>query len=171
VSLTVSANTTIASQTIQFASVEKIHRVWYLSSGSKVFLTEATVDEIRDEDPESSDTPTKWALLSYTDNDVTIIIDTLAESEFAMKADGYATIGTLATSNVPQFPESFHDILVYACLKVEYKKMGHKEEMQDAAMEYRERLSDLRLWFAKSKYKMIQQHKYPVSVHVNRDGE
>jgi hypothetical protein len=26
------------------------------------------------------------------------------------------------------------------------------------------------MWFAKSKYKQIQQHKYPAAIHVDRDG-
>lgn len=170
ISLTASANTTIASQTIQFTSVEKVFRVWRLESGAKKFLREVTLDELRDEDPVSSDSPTKWAIKSYTDNDVTILINTLAATEFAMKADCYATIGALTGSNVPQFPESFHDVLVYGVLKDEQKKMGHKAEADESKQEFRDRLSDLRMWFAKSKYKQIMQNSRTKCVHVDRDG-
>lgn len=170
ISLTASANTTIASQTIQFTSVEKVSRVWYLSGGSKVFLTEVSLDELRDLDPVSSDTPTRWAQVSFTDNDVTIMIDTLAASQFAMKADCYATIAAISGSQIPQFPESFHDVLVYGPLKEERLKMGQKQEADDAKREYETRLSDLRFWFAKSKYKQVQQHRLRECVHVDRDG-
>jgi hypothetical protein len=170
ISLTASANATIGSQNIQFTSVESVKRVWYLSGTSKVFLTMVSLDEIRDlTDVASSDTPTKWAILSYTDNDVTIIINTTAATAFAMKADCYATIGSLSGSTVPQFPESFHDVLVYGCLYEEHKKMGHKDEARDAKRDYEEMLSNLRMWFAKSKYMQIKQGRSPVP-HIDRDA-
>ena len=170
ISLTASANTSIGSSTVQFTSVEKVSRVWYLSGTDKVFLTEVSLDELRDLSAlASSDTPTKWAQSSFTDNDVSIQFNTTAASVFAMKADCYATIATLSGSNVPQFPESFHDVLVYGVLKEEQKKMGHKAEASDSKAEYETGLSDLRMWFAKSKYKQIKQGKFGAT-HVDRDG-
>jgi hypothetical protein len=171
ISVSASANTTIGSRVIQFTSVEKVTRVFYLSGTTRIFLTEVSLDELLDIPlPATSDTPTKWASYLYTDNDVSIMVNTLASTQYAMKADCYAVVSTLSGSNVPQFPESFHDVLVYGVLKEEFKKMGHKDEAADADGEYRERLSDLRMWFAKSKYKQIQQHKYPAANHVDRDG-
>jgi hypothetical protein len=171
ITLTLSATATIGSQEVTFASVEKIHRVWYLSGTTKVFLREVTSDEIRDlTDVESSDTPTMWATLRHTDNDVVIILNTTPATALAMKADGVATVGTLSGVAVPQFPESFHDVLVYGPLKEEQKKLGHKEEADESKQEFNARLSDLRMWFAKSKYKQIQQHRNPAATHVDRDG-
>jgi len=171
ISLTLSSTMTIAASTATFTSVEKISRVWYLSGSRKVFLTEVTSDEIRDiEEVPSSDAPTKWAQQSFTDNDVVVSLNAAAATAYALKADGYAIVSTLSGSNIPQFPESFHDVLVYGALKEEQKKMGHKDESEESKVEYNMRLSDLRMWFAKSKYKQIKQNKRPVAVHVDRDG-
>ena len=80
-----------------------------------------------------------------------------AATAYALKADVYSTVSTLATTNVPAFPESFHEILIEGVLKDEYKKMGDKEMSKDSLDAYREYLSNLRMWIAKGMFLDNQQ--------------
>lgn len=158
-----SANTTIGSQEVTFTSMEKITRVYYLSGSRKVFLDEVTFDELREENPTTADTPTRWAVKSYTNDDVVILIDKLAETQYALKADGFAIVATLSGSNTPQFPESFHDILVEAVLVDEYMRMEKFDLSEKSEQRFMKRMSDLRMWAAKSAYLDIQQGRQRVA--------
>lgn len=154
----ISTNTTIGSAVVSFAGLEKITRVYYLSGTTKVFLDEVTHDEIMEIPlPPTSDSPRKYAIESYTDNDVVVRMDVLAATAFALKADGFATTSTLSGSNVPAFPESYHDILVEGVLQDEYKKMEKLDLARISSNIYEQRLNDLKYWSAKSAYLTIQQ--------------
>lgn len=171
-SLTASANTTIGSAEITFTSMEKITRVWYLGSSSeKVFLDEVSLDELREEDPVSSDTPSRWATKTLGATSVVLLLDTLAATTHAIKADGYGIVSTLSGSTAPAFPESFHDILVEGVLQDEYKKLEKGPLATASKREYEERLSDLRMWVAKSKYQLIQQGQRPRNRSISRDSQ
>lgn len=153
-----SANTTIGSAEVTFTSMEKITRVYILDADSnKIFLDEVTVDELREETPATSDSPRRWAVKSYTNDDVVILLDKLAETQYAVKADGFSTTSTLSGSNTPQFPESFHDILIEGVLADEYMKLEKPDLAKISEMRYERRLSDLRMWAAKSVYLNTRQ--------------
>ena len=153
----ISANTTIGSAEVTFTSVEKLNRVYYLSGTQKVWLDEVLADEIREENPPTNDSPTKWAYKALGDSSVTVLLDSLAATSYALKADGFITSATLSGVMVPAFPESYHDILIEGVLKDEYKKMEKLPLAKESKAEYEQRLSDLRMWIAKSGYVTIRQ--------------
>jgi len=153
----ISANTTASSAEVTFTDVEKITRVYYLSGTAKIFLDEVTVDELRDDNPPTNNTPTKWATKTISDSSVTVLLDSLASTSSALKADGFITTGTLSGVMVPAFPESYHDILIEGVLKDEYKKLEKLPLAKESKDEYEQRLSDLRMWIAKSGYLTIRQ--------------
>src|SRR5687768_825163 len=59
-SVNVSANTSLGSATVTFSGLEKIERVIDDTSGSVVVLSEVTFDQLRNENPAASDTPSKY---------------------------------------------------------------------------------------------------------------
>lgn len=75
-------------------------------------------------------------------------------------ADGHVTVATLNGSNTPDFPESFHDVLVFGAMADEYRKMEKLQFAQTAEADFERRLSDLRMWIAKSAYLDIYQGRY-----------
>jgi hypothetical protein len=79
---------------------------------------------------------------------------------FTLYADGYVNVSTLSGSDIPDFPESFHDILIWGAMADEYRKMEKLPLMQDAEANYEKRLSDLRMFIAKSSYLDIYQGRY-----------
>lgn len=152
-----SANTSEGSATLTFTSCEKLTRVWDPTGGTKRFLRQVTLDELRDLNLAASDTPTRWAELSVTATSVTIQLDTVAQSVKAYSADGYGTAATLDGTMEPAFPESFHDILVEGVLVPEYRKAGKRDDARDSQALYDGRLSDLRMWYTKSGYLKTRQ--------------
>lgn len=75
-------------------------------------------------------------------------------------ADGHTTLTTLSGNQAPDFPESFHDILIFGVMADEYRKMEKFQFYQASEADFERRLSDLRMWIAKSAYKDIYQGKY-----------
>lgn len=163
--------TTLASAEVAFELMEKVTRVWYLSDGVKQFLDEKTLDELRDEDPPSGDTPSRYAVVSRSATTVTILLDELAETEYSLFADGYQPADVLADDDEPAFPESFHDILVYGPLKDEARHLNQTELARDAKTEYEDRLSGLRMEVAKSAYLRIRQGDRPRGVKFKKDNQ
>lgn len=153
----VEALTTIASEEVIFEMMENITRVYYIVDGVKQFLDEVTIDELRDADPPSGDTPARWAKVALGANSDTIHLDQLAETEYTLYADGYAMTDTLADDDEPAFPESFHDVLILGPLKDEYKKAKNLDLAKDTRGEYEERLSALKYWAARTAYLKIRQ--------------
>lgn len=76
---------------------------------------------------------------------------------FTLYADAVTTVTTLSGKQCPDFPESFHDILVLGGMADEYRKMEKFQFYKDCEAEYENRASDLRLFIAKSAYKDIFQ--------------
>lgn len=151
---------TIGSGVITFPSMEKVTRVYYLSGSSKKFLDEVTLDELLEIAlPPTSDSPKRYAIQSYTNDDVVVRMDVLAETAFTIKADGFSSAATLSGVMPPVFPESYHDILIEGVLQDEYKKMEKLQLAQISSNIYEQRLSDLRYWAAKSLYLDIHQGK------------
>lgn len=157
ISLSVSATTTLGEVELTFSSLEKITRVYDATSGTRRFLTKVTVDELRDENPIASDTATRWAELSATSTTITILLDATPQSAYELFADGYGTTGTLSGTQEPAFPESFHDMLVEAVLQDEYRKLQKRDLAKDSENIFKERLSDLRMWYAKDGYLKLRQ--------------
>ena len=153
------APTSLGIPTITFTGVEKLERVYDDTSGSIRMLPEVTYDQLRDINPAASDTIRKWAVESWTSTTVTIRIDALPQTVFNLKADGYIVVSTLTGSDEPAFPESFHDALVDGVLVEEYLKKQQIQLSDRAAGKYEKRISDLRMWRAKSIGAQIRQNE------------
>jgi hypothetical protein len=156
-SVNVSGATSIGSATVTFSGIEKIERLIDDTSGSIRVIPEVTFDQLRNINPAASDTVRKWAVQSWTGTTVVIRLDVLAQTVFNLKADGYATVATLSGSDVPAFPESYHDILVDGVLLDEYMRQEKLGLADRAEARFEKRLSDLRMWRAKSITQDIRQ--------------
>lgn len=155
---TVSANTTTTVRTVQFTSIEKIDRVIDLTTSTALReLQEVSINDIRLLDPQDAP-PTKWAVSSHTDDDVTIIMDNAPTAVYALRADGWASLADISGSTEPAFPESFHDILAWFVISEELLR----KEKVPLAQEYERRaerlLSDLRFHLADSPSRTTRQN-------------
>ena len=151
---------TIGQANVTFSETEKVLSVWILSSSSNpILLDEVLLPELRGVIIPTSDSPTRWALVSTTSNGVVIRLDASPETAYTLYADVIAEVADLSGSLEPAFPESFHDILIEGVLKDEYRKLEKVALARDSANEFQRRLSDLRMFVAKSNYMDIQQGK------------
>ena len=159
-SITVTTGT--ANQT--FTATEKVLQVWRLDGSSNpIVLGEVLLAELRDAIIPDNDKPTVWALVSTTSNAVTIRLNAAPETAYTLYADVIAEVSDLSGSNEPAFPESFHDILIEGVLKDEYRKQEKIQLARDSDATFQRRLSDLRMFVAKSAYQDIQQGKLATS--------
>lgn len=145
----VDADTSLGSSLVTFKDVEKIIRVYDNSSGTIRELTEKPWNDLRLKNFGTGD-PTEYAIQSHTASTVTILINSVMQEVLNLKADGYSTSSTLSGSQEPAFPEDFHDILVEGVLISEHKKKKELDLSKAAEAMYKERLSDLRMWNAKT---------------------
>lgn len=152
-----SANTSIGSPIVTFTDVEKIIRVYDDSSGTPREIQEVMLTTLREKNPRDSDQAEYWAVQSMTDDDVVIRLDIEPLSVFAIKADGFLTVTTLSGTDVPLFPESFHDLLVEGALVEEYYKMEKIQLARDAKGMYEQLLSEFKYFLNKSAYIEIYQ--------------
>lgn len=148
----VSAVASIGVQTIIFTGIEKVLAVIDKSSGQDVPLTQITPDEMHVIALLGTDPPRNFSVNRTGATSVDILVDCIPTSAFTLYADGYITLNTLAGNQVPAFPESFHDILVYGAMADEYRKMEKMQLYQMCEQDYEKRLSDLRMLIAKSGY-------------------
>lgn len=156
-SVSVTASTSLGVQTVTFNSIEKIERLIDDTSGTIRVIPEVHFDQIRVLNPAASDVVGKWAVQSWTGTSVTIRLDVLPQTVFTLKADGFSTAATLSGSDVPAFPESFHDIIIDRVLADEYFKQEKVTLSDRAAQRFEKRLSDLRMWRATSITKLTRQ--------------
>lgn len=146
---TVSTIAVIGNRTLTFTNVEKLITVYRVSGTKNVILTESTPDEMVDE-LLISDPPSKFAVTRIYPTSVDIKVNATPATAYTLYADAHVTLATLSGSAKPQFPESFHDLLISGVMADEYKKMEKSELAKDCENEYASRLSDLRLWIAKT---------------------
>lgn len=153
----VSKAATVGNQLLVFSGIEKVNAVIDKSSGTDVVLEEITVDEMHNRS--IGDLPHAYAIYSVTSTTVTIKLDCIPTTTFTLYADGLITVTTLNGSQAPAFSESFHDVLIYGAMADEYRKMEKVELAHDAETDFEHRLSDLRMFLAKSAYLDIYQSK------------
>lgn len=154
----VSAPTVIGEQTLVFTGVEKLIAVIDKTSGTDIILNQITPDEMHIITLRT-DPPRNWCLLRSGATTVTIKLDCVPASVYNLYADGHTSITSLTGTGVPAFPESFHDTLIFGAMADEYRKMEKTALMADAEMNYDKRLSDLRMWIAKTAYLDVYQGK------------
>jgi hypothetical protein len=155
---TATANTVSGNQSVTFTSVEKIYSVYNSAFTPPQVLGEVTVDQLRNM-PLGSYPPQQFAIQLMGSTSVTIKLDYIPTTVYALGADVEAILATLSGSQVPAFSQSFHDILIYGAMATELEKMEKYEFAKKQEGIYQTRLGELRLFIAKSAYKDIHQGK------------
>ena len=144
---------------LTFTGVEKIEVVKDVTTVDQpIALVERLPGEMNDLVIKDSQ-PRNYAIFSVTHNTVTILVDSNVVEDAFIKADGLETAETLSGSLTPAFAESFHDVLVFGAVADELKKMEKFQLAKDAEEDFERRLSDLRMFIAKSAYLDIYQGK------------
>lgn len=159
---TVSKAATIGNQTITFTGVEKLITIYTTSGNVHTILEEITPDEMLNE-PLINGNPTKFTVVRMYPTSVDIKVNCIPATTFTLYADADVTLTTISGSSQPQFPESFHDILVFGVMADEYRKMEKAQLAMSAEQDYERRLSDLRMWIAKTAWKDIYSSKNTTS--------
>lgn len=113
-------------------------------------LGERTMDELRLLPVMSGDQPQNWAPQNIGASTVTIQLDAMPSTAYILNADAEVNITSLSGSQVPGFPQDFHDILVRGGLADELMKMEKYGEADVQENKFEKRLSELRLFIAKS---------------------
>ena len=152
----VAAPSTLASAHFTFQGIEKIERVFDTRGGQNRILAEVTFDELRSMTG-LQDSPTHYAIEHSGAQFVQIRVNCSTGAEFNLYADGLEIAPTLSGTQVPRFAESFHDLLVEGVVADELKKMEKLRDAIAAEEAFERRLSDLRLFIAKSAYLSRQQ--------------
>jgi hypothetical protein len=155
----VSTVATIGNRVLTFTGIEKIIAVIDKTSGIDIPLAQITTDEMHIT-VIKTDPPRKFAVQRMHNNSVDIIVNTTPSSNFTLYADGHVVLGTITGTQSPDFPESFHDCLVFGAMADEYRKMEKVQLAHDCEEDYERRLSDLRMWIAKSAYLDLYQGRY-----------
>lgn len=157
----VSQQATLGDRDLVFSGVEKIYNVVDKSDPNQdIVLTQITNDEMHIT-PIRTQPPRHYSVKAMGKNSVTVTLDCVpAAPLFTLYADGLANLSTLSGSEAPAFPESYHDILVFGAMADEYRKMEKEQLYMTAEKDYETRLSDLRMFIAKSAYLDIFQGRY-----------
>jgi hypothetical protein len=117
----VAVNTTVGNRQMVFSAstttpatgVERILSLYDATVTPNRPLIEISRDEMRNR-PLSSDPASLWAVLYWSGAaSVTINLNCLPATIYALTADVLSTKATLSGSDVPAFAEDFHDILIF----------------------------------------------------------
>lgn len=143
---------------------DKITRVTLVVGTSLTTLSELTYDDLT-AIPTNTGNPRAWAVKTYNANSVVFVIDAYPSSgTFTLRLEGYTRLTEIAGSTEPVVPEDFHDILIHGAMADELRKMEKPQLAQISEAKYEQRLSDLRMFIAKSAYLDIVQGKNKPSV-------
>lgn len=146
--VTISTTATSGNRNVVFTGITKIYRVFLTAPSPIVRLDEMDLAQLRNQ-AVATDPPKQYAIQLMGSNSVTIFLSTVPGSNFAIQADGVANLATLSGTDVPAWPEDYHDILIYGAMATERDKM-EKVDLS-AAMEamYQQRLTALKAYIGK----------------------
>jgi hypothetical protein len=139
--------------------LEKLEIVYCTAGGRRIVLDEVSFDDWRNRRVFGSRAgdPEVFAIQSMDGDSHTVVIDPVPADALTISADGLQSASTLSGSDVPQFPSSFHDVLVDGAIADEYFKMDNQKLARDFEMRFEQRLGDLRYHIAKSSYLVVAQ--------------
>jgi hypothetical protein len=149
----VGAVTVIGTPLVTVANVEKILNIQFRNKPLEL----VTIDILRSIQPSSPQSA--YAVFRSNANSVQIELSWTPTAVESLVVDGYALAPTLAGSQVPAFPESFHDVLIWGSLAEEYRRLEKGGLVKDAEQQFESRLSDLRMFIAANGYNNIFQGK------------
>lgn len=150
---------TIGSQFLTFSGIEKLDVVYRKVGTKNYILDELTNDEMLDTTPRD-EPPLSYSIFSVAPSSVTIKMDCVPTTAFMLYTEGLADATTLTGTDSPAFPESFHDVLIHGVCADEYRRKEKPALAKDSAEKYEARLSDLKMFIAKSAYLEIYRGKH-----------
>lgn len=141
-------------------SAEKVLAFMDRTSTRDVILQRVTVDELLVL-PINTSKPSCWAEYRMSGTNVTVLFDMKLTSPatYSVYANTISKVTTLAGNNAPAFPESFHEILIFGTMADEYRKMEKPSFAKECEDDFERRLSDLRMFLARSAWQQIYQGK------------
>lgn len=157
---TISQQATIGDRNMTFSNIEKLFAVIDKTDPKQDTVLEQISPDEMHITPLRNEPPRHYAITNENENSVTIEMDCIPTTQFTLYADVLSTLTTLAGNQAPDFPESFHDILVFGAMSDEYRKMEKLAFYKECEKDYESRLSDLRMFIAKSAYADIYQGRY-----------
>lgn len=155
----ISASAVVGNRNITFTGAEKLDIVFRKVGTNNVILREVTNDEMTELAPRS-DPPTRFSIFSVAPQSIIIKLDSIPETTFTLYAYVLADATTLTNNDQPAFPESFHDILIHGVKADEYRRREKANLAKESEMLFQQRLSDLRMFIAKSAYLDIYRSKH-----------
>jgi hypothetical protein len=150
---TVTENTVAGTDTLTF-DLEKLELVYILESGRRRVLKEIPYEDFRTKvvDHALSGIPDEYTVTEVSSNSTTVGLYPNPSAIIAILADGLDNAATLSGSDVPNFPADFHDILILGAMADELFKMEKHPLAKDFQMQFEQRVSDLRMFLAKSAF-------------------
>lgn len=153
---------------VVFNDYDKINRIQWVdtSVSPSTFRTlkELTYDELTSM-PTNNGLPRAWAVKNLGAHSVTVVLDAYPTTDaMTLRVNGYTRLQDASGSTEPVFPEDFHDLLIHGAMADELRKMEKPQLAQTAEGKYENRVSDLRMFIAKSAYLDIVQGKDKPSV-------
>lgn len=155
--VTVTQAATVGNASITFSNIEKVIRAIDATTTPDTVLDEISYDELKQNDPAASDTPTKWAVEAQGATSVTLRFDVAFLTTKTMTVEGWGIKATLSGSDVPAFPETFHDLLIERVMADELRKAEKPQLAKIAFDTAKDIMSDLRMHMALSAYKTVKQ--------------
>jgi hypothetical protein len=146
---------------VPFENIEKLDVVYRYSGVTypdapdpeqkPILIKEITYDELLTKTVRT-DYPTYYCVMSVGPARVTVKFDCVASDFQHVYATGLSYSTTLTNNDQPAFPESFHDILIHGVKADEYRRKEKMPLARECEMLFIQRLSDLRMFLAKSAY-------------------
>lgn len=155
----VSANTVIGNQEVTFTGVEKLFSVFDPAFTPPRPLGLFSVDQLRNM-PLRGDPPSNYAITLWGASTVTIKLDSIPATIYALGADAGPNLMDIAGSQIPAFTESFQNALVYKGMAIELDKMEKWQAADRKKQEYGDRVNDLKHYIASSSYTRMYQGAY-----------
>jgi hypothetical protein len=160
----VSLDPTAVGSTLPYVTVVGLEKVFtvrlHIAGQRPKLLNMLAYDDIKSTQSDSvpNQNPLNWAEFRVGANTVTILLDAFPSTQaFILEFEGLEIADTLSGSMTPAFPESFHDLLVEGAKAEELYKMEKPSLAQMAEEKFKQRMSDLRYFLAKSQWMDVVQ--------------
>lgn len=125
-------------------AIQKITNIWFQKEPNTryVRLEPLTYDEMLETIPGNSD-PVSWAPKRSASQDIVFLLDSTVDAGCTLVIEGEEVKSNLAGDDVPDFLESFHEILILGAKIDELMKMEKPTLARTLKDEYTEMLNEL----------------------------
>lgn len=120
--VTITTNTTIGNRSVVFPGSTKLYSVFDPMPSPIRRLTERSYDPLRNSTV-GTDPAADYAVQLMGATSVTIFLSCVPASVYPLQADAEAALLDLAGTDVPNFCQDYHDVLIYGAMVTELEKM------------------------------------------------